>query len=175
MFHAHERKKEVSNPTPSRSALCFRNRSGSQPVFLPHDTGWWSVRESNPLRRAFQTPALPFELTDRPLHERKAEDSNLTRRSVRIAFQAISAASRICLPWIRPQSGRQDSHLRSPVPQTGALTRLSYALKKNRRASFTSWPRTREHYSEAITPTAATRSTAARARGPPLHRGGPAA
>lgn len=71
----------------------------------------WSVRESNPLRRAFQTPALPFELTDpvtplarcAPLRlvarrghvraaERKAEDSNPTRTmAARIAFQTISA------------------------------------------------------------------------------------
>ena len=110
--------------------------------------------------------------------QRKAEDSNLTRRTVRIAFQAISAPRRITFrrfvrtAGIEPaissppdsmlvgtsgpphrcatslpqgesasptraahdfmsalsRSGRQESNLRSRVPQTRAFAWLSYAL-----------------------------------------------
>jgi hypothetical protein len=88
------RKKEVSSPTPFRVRTAFKAGLASSPVFLPlvdlehrlrrcpstvlHPRGLrpssspvsaggaaeWSVRESNPLRRDLQSPALPIELTD---------------------------------------------------------------------------------------------------------------
>ena len=74
-----------ASPAPSR----FSFRVAGQRGPARGGIAWWSVRESNPLREAFQASALPIELTDR---ERKAEDSNLTRTiSARIAFQTISA------------------------------------------------------------------------------------
>jgi hypothetical protein len=54
-------RKRTRTPHPFRGAHCFRNRSGSVAGF---SSVRWSMRESNPLRRAFQTPALPIELTD---------------------------------------------------------------------------------------------------------------
>lgn len=137
---ACRRKKEVSNPTPFRGALCFRGKPGSQPVFLPRGvaratSSRWSVRESNPLRRAFQTPALPIELTDHDSDtirtRRKAEDSNLTRTRRANRVPGDLRASRICLPRRNDvRSGRQDSNLRSPAPQAGAFAGLSYALRR---------------------------------------------
>lgn len=115
----------------------------------------WSVRESNPLRTVLQTVALPIELTDqrgmsappRRRHhhgstvivcvgrslERKEEELNLTRDTRANRVPSDLRASRIYLPVSRVaacvvQSGRQDSNLRSPVPQTGAFAGLSYAL-----------------------------------------------
>src|SRR5262249_7956602 len=90
-------RKRCRTPHPE-GAHCIRGRPGASPVFLPCVSARWSVRESNPLRRALQAPALPIELTDRTKHThaavtqpRKAEDSNLTQQAARIAFQAISA------------------------------------------------------------------------------------
>src|SRR5690606_7794212 len=56
--------------------------------------------------------------------------------------------------------GRQDSNLRSPVPQTGAFAGLSYALSRgatplgSKWSSFTSWTRTREHVPTRSSPRA---------------------
>jgi hypothetical protein len=113
----------VSNPTPLQVRSAFEAGPAPSRFFFrlsalgsagARRSALWSVRESNPLRRAFQTPALPMELTDRKSSrrakstndwpslfltndvpsrlQRKAEDSNPTRTpAARIAFQTISA------------------------------------------------------------------------------------
>jgi hypothetical protein len=160
-----EEERGLEPHTPWQGALCSRNRSGSQPVFLPMRA---RVRDAvapsgfdpdSPRfqRSAFTRAARGPSSTVAPCallvaRERKAEDSNLTRRTVRIAFQAISAPRGIALRLLR--SGREDSNLRSPVPQTGALAGLSYALKigpvlrlgprRGERPHFTSGVRTRD-------------------------------
>jgi hypothetical protein len=94
------RKKEVSSPTPFRVRTAFKAGLASSPVLLPSR---WSVRESNPLRRDLQSPALPIELTDQtrlvdklgvaPSHSVcKTEHSPL--RQARVVVVRVSGALR---------------------------------------------------------------------------------
>lgn len=71
-------RKRTRTPHTFRRAHCFRNRSGSIASFSSIQ---WSMRESNPLRRAFQTPALPIELIDRTRSSFASRGRQRTRTS----------------------------------------------------------------------------------------------
>ena len=141
------RKKEDSNPTPLPRCPLFSKQVWLHSQFFFRGSGQCGNRTR--YAELFRLPLYQLSLPTKIIllaEEGRGLEPHTPEHDVRIAFQAISVASRICLPL----------ELEGPF--------------------FSSWPRTRMlSLRHSVRPRAATRSTAATDPGGLPHRGEPAA